>query len=95
MGTSTATFAASAWHQANVTYDDSTGAFAFRVDRAADNSGTSVQTITVVGAGVGYNPQLGTGNLNAKIAALIVYGRVLTGPEITSVENYILAKWGV
>jgi hypothetical protein len=29
------------------------------------------------------------------LAELIVYNRVLSGPEITTIEGYLHTKWGV
>jgi len=34
-------------------------------------------------------------NFQGQLAAVIVYNRVLTTTEITNVENYLNAKWGV
>lgn len=98
IATSTATWVAGTWFQANVTYDPSTGAFAFRQSSAAANSGVSGTT----GAGT-TNKQDLFANDNAsqfltagvEIAEFIAYDRVLTGPEIASIEAYLLAKWGV
>lgn len=95
IGSSTGVVAVGTWYQANVTYTASTGAFAFRLARAASGSGTSVNTITVATAAVGYNQQSASQDITASLAELIVFNRVLTGAEITNVENYLLAKWGV
>jgi hypothetical protein len=103
-GTSTIGTATNAWSpgaafQCNVTYVASSGAFAFRQGRAANGSGTGT-----VGAGPGVATNLfaadsntGTAPLaaNTGVAEVIVYARQLTGTEITAVENYIFAKWGV
>jgi len=84
--------------QANVTYNATTGAFAFRQARAAAGSGT---TTTAAGnlsttAFVGCDVSTSLGLLNtASLAEIIVYNRVLTGTEITNVENYLNTKWGV
>lgn len=95
IGSCTTTLSVGTWYQCNVTYNTSTGAYAFRVARAATNSGTSVQSITVATSGVGWNVQGGTNDLNADVAEIIVYNRVLTSGEITSVETYLNSKWGV
>lgn len=95
IGNSTATFAAGTTYQVNATYDSSTGAWAFRVARAASGSGTNVQAITAVTTGIGYNVAAASQDLNASLAVVMVYNRVLTAPEIASVEAYLLAKWGV
>lgn len=95
IGTSTATWVAGTAFQANATYDASTGNFAFRQARSAANSGTGatgagVQPCIYVGADIGASELDG-----ASLAALIVYNRVLSPTEITSVENYLFANWGV
>lgn len=95
IGTSTATWSSGVWFQANVTYDPATGNYAFRQARAAAGSGTGA-----TGAGVGLMTQIaaddGMGLLaSASVAAIIAYNRVLTSTEITNVENYLNAKWGV
>lgn len=95
LGSSTATFAAATTYQVNATFDSSTGAYAFRVARATSGSGTTAQAITAQTTGIGYNVQSNSQDLNASVAAIIVYNRVLTGPEIAAVEAYLLAKWGV
>jgi hypothetical protein len=81
--------------QMNVTYNASTGAFAFRQARAAANSGMGT---TGVSASAALNTlgddQFGS-TLGGSIAELIAYNRVLSPTEITNVENYLFAKWGV
>lgn len=97
IATDTTALATGTWYQANTTYNPTTGGYAFRIARAATSSGTGG-----AGAGSGLTQYLGsdssggTNPLNsALVAALIVYNRVLTGTEITSVENYLHSKWGV
>jgi hypothetical protein len=94
-GAGTATVVANTWYQANVTYADATGAFAFRQARTAAGSGTG--SVNVVTAGTNWLGSGGGGseNYQGSIAAIIVYNRVLSSAEITSVENYLFAKWGV
>jgi hypothetical protein len=93
-GAATTALTVGSWAQFNGTYDDATGAYAFRLNRAADGSGTSAQTITVASSTIGYNP-LGTDDLAGDLAELIIYNRVLTAPEIAAVEAYLNTKWGV
>lgn len=96
IGTGTTAMTTGVWKQSNVTYDSSTGAYAFRQSSAANGSGTNIKPITQNSTVIGYNGVGGGGEfLNGKLAELIVYNRVLTGPEIASVEAYLLAKWGV
>lgn len=95
IGATTATLTAGTWYQANITYADSTGAFAFRVARTAAGSGTNVQTITATTSAMGFNVATGGADSNSAIAEMIVYNRVLSGTEISNIEAYLLAKWGV
>jgi len=98
LGTATNAWTVGTAFQANATYNATTGAFAFRQGRAANGSGTGatgaggVNPTTFIGADINVSSQL----LNAaSIAELIIYNRVLTSTEITNVENYLNAKWGV
>jgi hypothetical protein len=94
-GSSTAPLTAGTWYQANVTYQDSTGAWAFRQARTAAGSGTgTVNVISNITNQIG--GATGPGEIySGKLAAVIIYNRVLTSTEITDVENYLNAKWGV
>jgi hypothetical protein len=95
IGTSSSAVSAGVWTQANATYDSSTGAFAFRIAKAAAGSGTNAKPITARSTSVGYDKQGNTNFLNAKLAAVIVYDRVLSSVEIAAVEAYLTSKWGV
>ncbi len=96
IGDSATTLTSGVWFQANCAYNDTTGAWAMRIARAADASGTNIKAITSGLTTLGYNPfSGGVFFLNGKLAELIVYNRVLTPTEITNVENYLFAKWGV
>ena len=91
---STAAWVVGTWFQANVTYLASTGAFAYRQGRAAANSGTT-STFTVTPSSF-FGSDNGASPLNgASVAEFIAYNRVLSGTEITNVENYLNTKWGV
>lgn len=93
--TATSGTAASTWFQANCTYLPSSGAYAFRLARAANGSGTAVQTINAFTFGIGWDPGAGGTTLNGMLAEMICYSRVLTNTEITTIENYLNSKWGV
>lgn len=97
IGSSTANgVAINTWYQANCTYNDSSGAYAFRLAKTAAGSGTNAKTIAAISSALFYD--LGNGvtqHFNGLIAGLIVYNRVLTSPEIAAVEAYLTAKWGV
>lgn len=95
IATSTATVATATWYQANATYDDSTGDYGFRQASTAAGSGTTSTTIGSVTDGFFYDAQTGSQDYNGQCAELIVFNRVLTSGEITSVETYLNAKWGV
>jgi hypothetical protein len=93
IGVDTTTLSAGAYVQANATYNSTSGAFAFRVARAASSSGSHAASVTAgctsIGAQAGASPLLG--DLGEKI----IYNRVLSPTEIATVEAYLLAKWGV
>lgn len=95
VGTATAGMTVGTWYQANSTYNDTTGAFAFRQAQAANGSGTNIKAIDVVNTVVGYNLAAGVEDMAGDLAELMVYSRVLSGPEIAGVEAYLFAKWGV
>lgn len=95
IGTSSGTLTAGTWYQANATYDDSSGAYAFRISQANSGSGNSIQTITAATSSIGFNAANNAEDVNGMIAALVVYNRVLSGSEITAVEGYLHTKWGV
>lgn len=97
LATSTATWTVGTFFQANVTYDPITGVYAFRQSRAAAGTGA-------VTAGLNLGPTTFIGSDStatsarlsvSSLAAVIIYNRVLTGPEIASIENYLFAKWGI
>jgi hypothetical protein len=79
----------------NATYDSSTGDYAFRVNESAGSSGTNAKTISTNNAGIGYDYPGNAQDLNSQVAEIIVYNRVLTSPEITSIETYLNSKYGI
>jgi len=98
IGSSSTTWTPGTFFQANATYNSTTGAFAFRQGRASAGSGTGS---TAAGT-LGLSTNLLGGDVSnsnflngASLALLLAYNRILTPTEITNVENYILAKWGV
>jgi hypothetical protein len=99
VGASTGSLSTSAWVQANATFAGASGAFAFRISQSASGSGTQVASATAGSGGVccsGNGSGGSSGNsLNAQVAELIVYNRVLTGTEIANIESYLFTKWGV
>ncbi len=97
IASSTSTTSSATWYQMNIDYDDSTGAWAMRTNRAGAGSGTNTQTLTGETLGIGGNGCTGSvlGPFNGQMAEYILYGRVLTGGEITTVETYLNAKYGL
>lgn len=96
LATSTATAVINTFFQANVTYDAATGNIAFRQARAA--AGTAAGTTHPLAAGsseIFVENTASTGPFNGNFAELIIFEGVLTPTQITNVENYIFAKWGV
>jgi hypothetical protein len=80
--------------QANVAYDSSSGAWAFRISRAADSTGTLASSITTV-TNTLFDYSGGGEPFIGDFAELIAYNRVLSPTEITDLETYIFNKWGV
>ncbi len=94
IGTATTNWTSGTWFQANATYVSSSGAYAFRMNRAAAGSGTGTTGAgSVVTSSIGAD--LSNAAFNGSLAVLICYNRVLSSTEIQNVENYIHAKWGV
>lgn len=98
IGAASAGWTSGAAFQANATYDPATGNYAFRQGRATNGSGTGATgagvTVPITWVGCDFNTSSAVLG-NCSVAAIIVYDRVLSPTEITSVENYIFAKWGV
>jgi hypothetical protein len=93
LGTSTSAVNTS-WHQLNVTYNATT--IAFRTDRAADGSASASATITANWLVLGANfCGGGIEAYNGQLAEYILYNRVLSGGEITTVETYLNGKYGL
>ena len=95
VGTSTTAWTAGTAFQANATYTSSSGVYAFRQSQAAAGSGTGA-----TGMGVGPTAYIGADGgtsdmASSSLAELILYDRMLSPAEITSVETYLNTKWGV
>lgn len=95
IGTSSATWTTSDWIQANATYNASSGAFAFRQSRTAANTGTGTTGAGITATDTMFADLASAIPASFGIAVAIAYSRILTSAEITEVENYINAKWGV
>jgi Concanavalin A-like lectin/glucanases superfamily len=95
IATSSSAISTGSWAQGNATYNQSTGAYAFRIGRSAAGSGANAVAITAGTDGIGYDPQIAGRELNGLLAEIIIYNRVLTSTEITTVENYLFSKWGI
>jgi len=84
------------WHQINFTYNSSTGAYAFRTDRAADGSGTNAKTISTNWIALGVTFAGGSiSTFSGQIAEFFMYNRVLSGGEITTAETCLNTKYGL
>lgn len=94
VGTDTTTLAIGTWFQANVTYNSTSGAWAFRVARANGASGSVSHAISAGALGVGSDPATAS-FYRGDLAEIIVYSRVLSGTEITTIETYLHNKWNV
>ena len=93
LGNGTATTDTS-WHQMNVTYNGT--AISFRINRASDGSASPGTSITTNWLTLGINPCGGSFNaFDGQIAEFILYSRVLSGTEITTVETYLHGKYGL
>lgn len=79
------------WHQLNQTYDGTT--VTFRIDRAADGTGSTGGAITANETTIGKDG--GGDALLGQIAELIVYNRVLNGTEIGQVETYLNGRYAL
>ena len=96
IGSATTTWPVGSFFQGNVTYNHTSGGFAFRQARATAGSGTGVTGAGNLNVTTNLGSDEATAFLNGtSLAAFIAYNRILSGPEITSVENYLFAKWGV
>jgi hypothetical protein len=95
IASSAATLSTATWYQANVTYNTTSGAWAFRIGQAVDSSGTQTASISTGTGGAFYDPEVNGQDFPGSIAELIVYNRVLTLTEIEEVEAYLHTKWGV
>ena len=84
-------------HVFTYTLGNPASSFVFRQDLAVQTTNLIVDgSFSLVCNRVGAyaaNPTYGQG-LNARLAELIVYNRILTGTEIGQVESYLKTKWG-
>lgn len=95
IGTSTAAPAVNTWTQMSFSFDSGSGAWVYRIARAADNSGTTTgHSFANAITSICLSPTDGTA-WNGSMAEIIFYNRVLTLTEKQAIEAYLLAKWGV
>jgi hypothetical protein len=96
-GVGTGTAAADAnWHQANFSCDTGSNPV-FRLDRAADAT-ISGAACNFNGSRVGINGPGSRGGADLFVGAMaemIIYGRVLSSTEKTTVETYLNTKYGL
>lgn len=84
------------WHQQIATYNSGTGAYAFYTDLVPDGSGTNIKTISSNWQAIGVTIAGGTiGTWDGDIAEFLLYSRVLTAGEISTVGTYLQTKYGL
>jgi hypothetical protein len=83
------------WFQVNATWNQPSGAYAFRVAQAAAGSGSwSSGTMNGISNAIGWTSGYGQ-SFVGEIAEIIEFDRVLSSGEITAIETYLNTKWGV
>jgi hypothetical protein len=90
LGTGTAANDTS-YHQMNMTYDGTT--VTFRIDKNSDGSAAPGVAITANDSTLGDNASGGPECFNGTLVEIIAYNRVLSGSEITTVENYLNTRY--
>ncbi len=85
----------SGWVQANVTYNSNGGEYAFRIAQTAAGSGTRTASINAGQTSIGYNGATDAEFVVLDVAELIVYNQVLSSSQITQVETYLNARYGL
>lgn len=95
IGASTTSVVLNTAFQGNVTYNSSTGVLAFRIARAAAGTATNAQAISTAVDSFLYDRSAPGADLNGNFGVIMIFNRVLSGAEITAVENYLNTKWGV
>ena len=90
-GTGT-TNADSSWHQMNVVFSGS--AVTFRLDRAADGTGT-VFTPSAVIKGIADGSCSSSERMDGYLAEAILYTTALSGTDVTTNETYLHNKYGL
>ena len=97
-GSSLTSLSTSVFKQINVTFNNTTRAFAFRLSQASDGSGTGGGSSPAANMNaVGWNeanvsthePWLGF------ISHLLIYNTILSGGDITTMESWLNSEWGV
>jgi hypothetical protein len=95
IGTGTSAMVSGTYYQSNVTYNSTTGAFAFRQAEAANGSGTNIVSITAGQTAIATGSVTGTEFLTGTIVEIFAYNTVLSGPNITALESYLFTKYGI
>lgn len=92
--TSAATLANATWYQANISYNSTSGAWAWRINEAASASGTATTGVGANWSAFGYRPG-GPFDSNLKVAETLIYNRALSAAEISAVETWLHGKYGI
>lgn len=83
------------WHYGEIDYEPGVGDGFIWQDGLLDVSGPANITPTGSIQEIGINQFCNCLFLNAQLAELIVYDRVLTGPEQTAINSYLAARYGL
>lgn len=86
VGTSTGSVTPNVWTCVAVSYNGSTGAYAFYFNGTVSGSGTNLQTATPTGRTIG-NDAFGTLAFGGNIAEVLIYNSVVSAPNINSICN--------
>lgn len=97
IGADTTTLSTTAFSIASITYNKTSGAFAFRVNGATGASGTQTATFTNTMNGVFAQRPAATPQLfhNSYGGEFLIYNSVLSAGNIALVESYLNTKWAV
>lgn len=81
------------WYQTNVTRNSTT--IAFRRSQAPDGTTSIANTISANETVIGHDADSNSARFVGQLAEVLIYNRVLTGGEITTVEAYLFGRYGI
>lgn len=95
IGNGTSPLTAATWALLTFTHSDSGNTYSHRLNGAPNGSGASAQSMTGgLSTLIGWGDGVSEGFVG-RIAELICYNALRTGPEIDTVEDYLQAKYGL